>query len=88
MVYHAIINAFIDNISNPRFYRSIKDIATRLNAFDPAVLFMMACSENNLAKKSVDSEHNTESIDSVAKHILGYALTSAGHRSFFILRFS
>ena len=79
MVYHAIINAFIDNISNPRFYRSIKDIATRLNAVDPAVLFMMACSENNVAKKSAGSEHNTESIDSVAKKILSYALSSAGY---------
>ena len=79
MVYHAIINAFIDNISNPRFYRSIKDIATRLNAVDPAVLFMMACSENNVAKNSAGSEQNTESIDSVAKQILGYAMTSAGY---------
>ena len=79
MVYHAIINAFIDNISNPRFYRSIKEIATRLNAVDPAVLFMMACSENNVAKNSAGSEQNTESIDSVAKKILGYALSSAGY---------
>jgi hypothetical protein len=79
VVYHAIINAFIDNISQPRFYRPIKDIATQLNAVDPAVLFMMACSENNVAKNSAGSERNTESIDSVAKQILGYAMTSAGY---------
>jgi hypothetical protein len=79
VVYHAIINAFIDNISNPRFYRSIKDIASRLNAVDPAVLFMMACSENNVAQKSTGSERDTESIDSMAKQILGHALSSAGY---------
>jgi hypothetical protein len=79
VVYHAIINAFIDNISNPRFYRSIKEIATRLNAVDPAVLFMMACSENNVTKNSAGSERNTESIDSMAKQILGHALSSAGY---------
>ncbi len=79
MVYRAIINAFIDNISHPRFYRSIEDIAIRLNAVDPAVLFMMACSENNVAQKSTGNENNIDSIASAAKQILGYALTSAGY---------
>ena len=40
---------------------------------------MMACSDNNVAQKSTGIERNTESIDSMAKQILGHALSSAGY---------